>query len=301
MLQFINRNNNQKGFIAPSFFQTPEWVKNLLSNRRLFSLFQTFLHYKDDIMSFDFDSLTKKSQGKSSKKPSPDFNFGSAPGGTPTAGNSGAAAPSKAPSPPQPQDFQQVSFGDAKKPAGSGGSVYRGTSEIRPASGSSHSTHHSTRGASAGSKSKKTSRPGKGKPLLDNQNIVLMAGCVLVLLVIIFAAFSFTGSGGGGGGAAKGDLSSRQQNLKTQYLEQAMSYNESGQYQKAVAAFKKAYEIQPTDGYAVSQIAILYRTKINDPAQLQYWEEKNRQIVSGAVNQLKGQSADYWDKKNKKK
>lgn len=250
-------------------------------------------------MSFDFDSLTKKSQSKASKKPSPDFNFGSAPEGTPPAGNIGAATPSKVPSPPQPQDFQQVSFGDSRKSAGSGGSVYRGTSEIRPASGSSHLTHHSSRGATAGSKLKKSSRQGKGKPLFDNQNIAFMAGGIIVLLIIILAAFSFTGSGSGGG--STGVISARQQKMKNQYLEQAMSYNESGQYQKAVTAFKKAYEIQPTDGYAVSQITILYRTKINDPAQLQYWEEKNQQIVSGAVNQLKGQSADYWDKKNNRR
>ena len=230
-------------------------------------------------MSFDFDSLARKPHGKSSQKPSPDFNFG----------NAQASQPDPQSAPPN-QDFQQVSFNPSSK------SSSNSSTGVRVSSGSVHKPGASRAANASTNRSSQSRQRGKGQKGLDTQTITLAAGGGVLLLVIVIALLSFSGVSS----SRPGQLSSAQKNQVNQYINQGMNYNNSGDYQRAAAAFKKAYELDPTDGYAPSQLAIIYRTKINDPAQLQIWEQRNDQIITGAVGRLKGQSADYWDKKNKR-
>ena len=81
---------------------------------------------------------------------------------------------------------------------------------------------------------------------------------------------------------------------KRAYLERANEYTNNHEYQKAIDAYKKAYEIDPHDSYATDQISILYRNELHDESNAELWKSKSEQITANKVDSSRGASAEAY-------
>ena len=88
---------------------------------------------------------------------------------------------------------------------------------------------------------------------------------------------------------------------KRAYLDQAYEYAQNQEYQKAIDAYKKAYEIDPYDSYATDQISILYRNNLHDETNAEFWKSKSEQITSNKVDSNRGASARAYEEKAARK
>ena len=88
---------------------------------------------------------------------------------------------------------------------------------------------------------------------------------------------------------------------KRAYLERANEYTNNHEYQKAIDAYKKAYEIDPHDSYATDQISILYRNNLHDESSAEFWKSKSEQITANKVDSNRGASAKAYEEKAARK
>lgn len=110
----------------------------------------------------------------------------------------------------------------------------------------------------------------------------LIGGFVILLIIV---GFCFSG-GSSATHSPKMD--------KRAYLERANEYTNNHEYQKAIDAYKKAYEIDPHDSYATDQISILYRNNLHDESSAEYWKNKSEQITANKVDSNRGASAEAY-------
>ncbi len=128
---------------------------------------------------------------------------------------------------------------------------------------------------------------GKNKNLYTYGSII---GGFVILLII--AVFCFSG-GSSATQAPKMD--------KRAYHDQAYEYTNKGEFEKAIDAYKKAYELDPNDSYATDQISILYRNELHDERSAEFWKSKSEQITANKVDSSRGESARAYAEKAERK
>ncbi|MBQ6617418.1 MAG: tetratricopeptide repeat protein [Thermoguttaceae bacterium] len=128
---------------------------------------------------------------------------------------------------------------------------------------------------------------GKNKNLYTYGSLI---GGFLILLIIAVLCFS-------------GESSTTQTPKmdKRAYHDQAYEYTNKGEFEKAIAAYKKAYELDPNDSYATDQISILYRNELHDESNAEFWKSKSEQITANKVDSNRGASAKAYEEKAARK
>lgn len=144
--------------------------------------------------------------------------------------------------------------------------------------------------ASSRSKGKKTWIKG-----VDN-NVILFAGVGggIVFIILLGVIISFLGSSEP---ESSVDVSAQ----KRTYLEQAYEFANKHEYENAISAYKKAYELDPHDSYATDQISIIYRNNLHDESSADFWKNKSEQITSNKVDSNRGASAKAYAEKAERK
>ncbi|MBR0238421.1 MAG: hypothetical protein IJQ39_10050 [Thermoguttaceae bacterium] len=231
-------------------------------------------------MSFDFGSLEnkKKSSSAPGKKPTPakpapqsnapnfDFsNLGGSPNNTQSSNNT-------------PPSFGGSSHNSQPKPSG------------KPLSGSAPSKKTPSKSPAG-----RAAKGKKGSLIKGVDNTVLFAGIgggVLLILVVAFFLLS-----GGSDSTSKPVDAVAQRN---KYINQAYELVNKHEYEKAIAAYEKAYKADPNDSYATDQISIIYRNNLHDEEKAEYWKNKSEQITSNRVDSSRGASAQAYEERAEK-
>ena len=118
----------------------------------------------------------------------------------------------------------------------------------------------------------------------------LIGGLLILLVIVIYCV---------NGGSSTAPNSPKMD--KRAYLERANEYTNNHEYQKAIDAYKKAYEIDPHDSYATDQISILYRNNLHDESSAEFWKSKSEQITANKVDANRGASAKAYEEKAARK
>ena len=158
------------------------------------------------------------------------------------------------------------------------------------------STNKTSSKKTSTSRSATRARGKKGSQIKGVDNAMLMyggiGGGILLLLIIVMLCFT-------GEKTASSPVNSVAQ--KRTYLDQANDYTNKNEFQKAIAAYEKAYKLDPDDSYATDQISIIYRNNLHDEAQAEYWKSKSEQITSNKVDSNRGASARAYAEKAERK
>lgn len=170
--------------------------------------------------------------------------------------------------------------------------------------GSSNNTQSKPSGKpspSAGSSKKTSSKSSatrakgkKGSLIKGVDNTVLFAGIggiALLLIIIVCVCFS------GNEPKSKPVDNVAQRN---KYINQAYELVNKHEYEKAIAAYEKAYKADPHDGYPPTQIAIIYRTNLHDEAKAEEWTRKADAIITNVVESSTGASAAAYEERAEK-
>ena len=215
-------------------------------------------------MSFDFGSLENKKKSSS------------APGKKPT------------PAKPAPQgnasnfDFSNLGGSPNNSPPKPSG---------KPSSGSAPSKKTPSKSPAG-----RAAKGKKGTLIKGVDDAVVFAGiggiAVLILAVVFFIFFS-----GGSDSTSKPVDAVAQRN---KYINQAYELVNKHEYEKAIAAYEKAYKADPNDSYATDQISIIYRNNLHDEAKAEYWKNKSEQITSNRVDSSRGASAQAYEERAEK-
>ena len=83
---------------------------------------------------------------------------------------------------------------------------------------------------------------------------------------------------------------------KQKLMADAESKLNSGDYRGAADTYVKVHQLDPTDGYPVTQLINIYRNKLHDRAQLEKWEKVNNDIAKGSLDQLQKKSEEKYNK-----
>lgn len=168
-----------------------------------------------------------------------------------------------------------------------------------PAARKTASPSSSKTGSKKTTSSRASSRTkGKKSSLIKGvDNTVLMyagiGGGILVLLIVVVASFL------GGQSEKQPEVSVAAQ--KRTYLEQANEFANKQEYENAISAYKKAYELDPHDSYATDQISIIYRNNLHDESSAEFWKSKSEQITANKVDSNRGASAKAYAEKAERK
>lgn len=228
----------------------------------------------------------------------------------------------------KPQDAAASNNGTPKsKPAFS--SPVTGKTSAVTGKTSDVKTTSNSKTTSSGKTAQKTDKPAKGKKskgFLDNQQNVLMLGIGggLFFLLIIFALVF---GGGSNEEVKKPKAPARQvsaeertrqiraeklrrqaakydaeyaaskrgpKSEKVKILELADSQLRSGQIRDAADSFEKAHNLDPADGYPVTQLIQIYRDRLHNSAQTAKWEKIGSDIAKGNLDRLHQQSEEKY-------
>ena len=172
-------------------------------------------------------------------------------------------------------------------------STTKRTSSSKTPSKSSSRSSSSRSSSSRSTRRRRSSNPLSGLFKGKNKNLYtygsLIGGFVILLLIVVFC---FSG---------ESSSTHSPQMDKRAYLERANEYTNNHEYQKAIDAYKKAYEIDPHDSYATDQISILYRNNLHDESSAEYWKSKSEQITANKVDSSRGESAKAYAEKAARK
>ena len=111
---------------------------------------------------------------------------------------------------------------------------------------------------------------------------------------MIILLFAFAGN-------APAPKASNSATTKNDYIRKGMDYAANNEYEKAIDAFKKAYELDPRDSYASDQIAHIYRNNLHDERNAEYWKSKSDNVTNSAVDSNRGASAKAYAEKAERK
>lgn len=177
-----------------------------------------------------------------------------------------------------------------------------------------------------GSKPAESSGRGKQSPSKNNpfqdKRVILFAGIGVVLLLLIIVAIA-SNSGKSEPApqqtvqkklspeeARKEKLHRIQAKYDAQYeaekrgpktekqklMAEAESKLRQGDYSAAADIYTKVHQLDPTDGYPVTQLINIYRNNLHDKAQLEKWEQVNNDIAKGSLDQLQKKSKEKYNK-----
>lgn len=83
---------------------------------------------------------------------------------------------------------------------------------------------------------------------------------------------------------------------KQKLMANAESKLRQGDYHGAADVYVKVHQLDPTDGYPVTQLINIYRNNLHDKAQLEKWEQVNNDIAKGSLDQLQKKSEEKYNK-----
>ena len=213
-------------------------------------------------------------------------------------------------------------------PKPSGGKVPGGPKINIPSKPVSKSTSKQTPGKTNKSVSKtsasssRTKRAGSKKNPIQNKNVMIFMGVGIAVLLLIFIAVA---SNIGGSDStpqqtvqrkptseeirkeklrklsAKYDAqyAAQQSGPKTEkqkLMTKAESKLRQGDYRGAADVYVKVHQLDPADGYPVTQLINIYRNKLHDKAQLEKWERVNNDIAQGSLDKLQKKSEEKYNK-----
>ncbi len=177
-----------------------------------------------------------------------------------------------------------------------------------------------------GSKSAESSGRGKRTPAKKNpfqdKKVMIFAGVgIAVLLLIIVAIASNSGKGDPAPQqtiqrprtpeeARRERLRKLEAKYDAQYaaekrgpktekqklMSDAESKLNSGDYRGAADTYIKVHQLDPTDGYPVTQLISIYRNNLHDRAQVEKWEQVNNDIAKGSLDKLQKKSEEKYNK-----
>lgn len=245
---------------------------------------------KTDKPSFDFgiDTSTSKSADKSNK---PTFDFGQGTPASKPSGNKAAGSPKiNIPSKPTSKPAADKTSKTSSKPVESSG-----------------------RGKRA---------PAPKNPFQDKRVMIFAGVGIAFALLIIVAIASNSGSSEPAPQQsvqrkmtpeekrrerlrkleAKYDAqyAAQQSGPKTEkqkLMANAESKLRQGDYRGAADIYVKVHQLDPTDGYPVTQLINIYRNNLHDKAQLEKWEQVNNDIAKGSLDKLHEKSEEKYNKK----
>ena len=84
---------------------------------------------------------------------------------------------------------------------------------------------------------------------------------------------------------------------KQKLMSEAESKLRQGDYRGAADIYVKVHQLDPTDGYPVTQLINIYRNNLHDKAQLDKWEQVNNDIAKGSLDKLHEKSEEKYNKK----
>lgn len=268
---------------------------------------------KTDKPSFDFGAGSSKSKpAEKSDKPSFDF---------------GAGSSSSKPSEKSDKPSLDLGLGSsASKPAGNKTASAKTSNNASKPVSKSAAKPTSAKTDKSGSKSADSSGRGKRTPSKKNpfqdKKVMLFAGigAAVLLLIIVAIATNCGKSEPAPQQTVRKNLTpeeARRERLRkleakydAQYAAQqrgpktekqklmadAESKLNSGDYRGAADTYVKVHQLDPTDGYPVTQLINIYRNKLHDRAQLEKWEKVNNDIAKGSLDQLQKKSEEKYNK-----
>ena len=83
---------------------------------------------------------------------------------------------------------------------------------------------------------------------------------------------------------------------KQKLMADAESQLNRGDYRGAADTYVKVHQLDPTDGYPVTQLINIYRNNLHDRAQVEKWEKVNNDIAKGSLDQLQKKSEEKYNK-----
>ncbi len=83
---------------------------------------------------------------------------------------------------------------------------------------------------------------------------------------------------------------------KQKLMADAESMLNQGDYRGAADTYVKVHQLDPTDGYPVTQLINIYRNNLHDRAQVEKWEKVNNDIAKGSLDQLQKKSEEKYNK-----
>lgn len=86
---------------------------------------------------------------------------------------------------------------------------------------------------------------------------------------------------------------------KQKLMADAESKLKRGDYRGAADLYVKVHQLDPSDGYPVSQLIGIYRNHLHDSAQVEKWEQVNNDIAQGNLDQLQKKSEEKYNKNKK--
>ena len=86
---------------------------------------------------------------------------------------------------------------------------------------------------------------------------------------------------------------------KQKLMSEAESKIKRGDYSGAADLYTKVHQMDPADGYPVSQLIGIYRNHLHDSAQVEKWEQVNNDIAQGNLDQLHKKSEEKYNKNKK--
>ena len=262
---------------------------------------------KTDKPSFDFGIDTSKSK-PADKPDKPSFDFGTETSTPKTADKSGKPS---------------VDFGigaSASKPSDKKNAGTKKTgSAPRSESVKTKQNKDGSKPVDSSGRGKRTS--AKKNPFQDKKVMIFAGVGIAVLLLIIVAIASNSGKGDSAPQQtvrkkltpeearrerlrkleAKYDAqyAAQQSGPKTEkqkLMAEAESKLRQGDYRGAADIYVKVHQLDPTDGYPVTQLINIYRNKLHDRAQVEKWEQVNNDIAKGSLDQLQKKSEEKYNK-----
>ena len=83
---------------------------------------------------------------------------------------------------------------------------------------------------------------------------------------------------------------------KQKLMADAESMLKRGDYRGAADTYVKVHQLDPTDGYPVTQLINIYRNNLHDRVQVEKWEKVNNDIAKGSLDQLQKKSEEKYNK-----
>ena len=83
---------------------------------------------------------------------------------------------------------------------------------------------------------------------------------------------------------------------KQKLMADAESKLRQGDYQGAADTYIKVHQLDPSDGYPVTQLINIYRNNLRDRAQVEKWEQVNNDIAKGSLDKLQKKSEEKYNK-----
>ena len=265
---------------------------------------------KSDKPSFDF-GLEKSASKPADKSDKPSFDFGSE---------------KPASKPANTSEKPSFDFGSEKPAPKSADNKSVGTKNSNPApqqvSKSTAAAKTGKSGSKPGDASGRSKRAASKKSPFQNKNVMIFAGVgVAVLLLIIVAIASNSGKSEPAPQqnvrrnltpeeARRERLRKLEAKYDAQYaaekrgpktekqklMTDAESKLRQGDYRGAADTYIKVHQLDPTDGYPVTQLINIYRNNLHDRAQVEKWEQVNSDIAKGSLDKLQKKSEEKYNK-----